>query len=146
MNLISFHRLGNYLYRKGWHKTSSLITNVQFLIFNSYVPAKCQIGYDTKFAYGGIGVVIHEKATIGNRVVIGQGVTIGGRSKSNYLPRIGDDVYIGPGARILGDIEIGFGSIIAPNAVVISDVPCRCIVGGVPAKIIKENIDIDFYI
>lgn len=111
-----------------------------YLLFNSSVPASVKIGRDTKFAYGGIGVVIHARAVIGNNCLIGQNVTIGGKSGWHEVPIIGDNVEISAGARILGPVRIGNNVIIGANAVVVKDVPDNCIVAGIPAKIIKENI------
>ena len=52
-------------------------------------------------------------------------------------PTIGDDVWIGPGARILGDISIGNNSVIGANAVVTKSFPANSVVGGVPARLLK---------
>lgn len=52
---------------------------------------------------------------------------------------IGNNVYIGPGAKIVGEVNIGDNAVIAANAVVVKDVPSFCTVGGVPAKIISHN-------
>lgn len=101
------------------------------------------MGGGTILAYGGVGVVIHKNAVIGKNCVIESNVTIGGRNNLPGVPVIGDNVFIGTGARILGNIHIGSGSIIGANAVVLHDVPERCSVAGVPARILHENIDID---
>lgn len=143
MNLKIFYKLANKLYTLGIPILPRIIYNLQFLIFNSSVPYKCKIGEKTTFAYGGIAVVIHERAIIGKRCVIGQNVTIGGRSKKYEVPVIGDHVYIGAGARILGDVVIGDNVIIGANAVVVNDIPDNSIAAGVPAKVIKNNINID---
>lgn len=114
---------------------------LNFLIFNSSVPPQVKIGKGSRFAYGGIGVVINKRVKIGNNCIIGQGITIGGRGKDRPgQVIIQDNVYIGAGARILGTLTIGEGSIIAPNAVVLKDVPTGCIVAGVPAKVIRQGI------
>ncbi|EHV9685138.1 serine O-acetyltransferase [Vibrio alginolyticus] len=136
-----FYGFGSFCHNHKLTYISKLIEIVQFLLFNSYVPHSSSIGSGTKFAYGCIGVVIHKRAVIGKNCTIGQGITIGGRSKSIGVPWLGDNVYIGAGARILGDLKVGDNVIIAPNSVVISDVPCNCIVGGIPAKILRNNID-----
>lgn len=78
--------------------------------------------------------------------MIGQGVTIGGRSKNPEVPVIKNKVYIAAGARVLGPITIGSNVVVAPNAVVIKDVADNCIVGGIPAKVLKENILYDDYV
>lgn len=70
-------------------------------------------------------------------------MTIGGRNNNPKVPVIGNNVFIGTGAKILGDIHIGNNSIIGANAVVIHDVPDNCSVAGVPAKILHENINIE---
>lgn len=90
-----------------------------------------------------MGVVIHKNAVIGRNCVIESNVTIGGRNNIPAAPVIGDNVFIGTGARILGDVHVGSASIIGANAVVLHDVPERCSVAGVPAKILHENIDIN---
>lgn len=114
-----------------------------YFFFNSSVPASCQMGGGTKLAYGGIGIVIHSRAVIGCNCLIGQNVTIGGKSGWYEVPVIGDNVHISAGARVLGPIRIGNNVIIGANAVVVKDVPDNCIVAGIPAKIIKENISIE---
>jgi serine O-acetyltransferase len=92
------------------------------------------------FAYGGIGVVIHARAVVGRNCIIGQGVTIGGKSGWYEVPVIGDNVEISAGARIIGPIRIGNNVIIGANAVVVKDVPDNCVVAGVPARIIENNM------
>ena len=87
-------------------------------------------------------MVIHARAVIGKNCVIGQCVTIGGRSKHYAVPIIGDNVYIGAGAKILGPVKIGANSVIGAGAVVLNDVPENSIVVGVPAKVIKTNTSV----
>lgn len=69
----------------------------------------------------------------------------GGKSGWYEVPVIGDNVRISAGARILGPVRIGNNVIIGANAVVVKDVPDNCIVAGIPAKIIKENILMEDY-
>ena len=101
------------------------------------ISARMRIGEGLKLPHNGLGVVIHPSVIIGKNVKILQNVTIGGREGSG-LPIIRDNVEIGAGAVILGDIIIGENSKIGANAVVLSDVPADSIAVGVPAKI-KEK-------
>ncbi|MFT9867395.1 serine O-acetyltransferase [Bacillus mobilis] len=107
------------------------------MIYNSSIPYETILGKGTKFGYGGIGVVMHKKAIIGENCLISQQVTIGGRSGLKELPVVGDNVYIGAGAKVLGAIKVGNNVTIGANAVVITDIPDNAVVAGVPAKVIK---------
>ncbi len=140
MNLIKVHRVSHFLYKKKVPILPRVFRFIIFLLYNSDIPSSVVIGKNTLFGHSGIGVVIHQDAVIGDDCIIGQGITIGGRSKNPTVPVIGNKVYIAAGARVLGPIKIGNNVIIAPNAVVIKDVPDNCIVGGIPAKILKEDI------
>lgn len=143
MRLIHFYRLAHFLYKKRVPILPKIIYYIQYILFNSSVPYRCEIGKGTVFGYGGIAVVVHERAVIGERCVVGQNVTIGGKSKQYEVPIIGNHVYIGAGAKILGNVKIGNDVIIGANSVVVKDVPSNSVVAGIPAKIIKSNIDIN---
>lgn len=145
MNLIKLYRVGRFFYRNKIPLLPKFFRFLTFLLYNSDVSPKVKIGKHTVFGHGGIGVVIHDRATIGDHCVIGQGCTIGGRSKHPEVPFIGDHVYIGAGARVLGPVKIGNHVVIAPNAVVLEDVPDHCIVGGIPSKVLKEGIIMEDY-
>lgn len=86
-------------------------------------------------------IIVSSKAIIGENVNISHGVTIGAvnRGAKAGVPTIGNFVYIGPGAKIIGNIKIGDHAAIGANAVVTKDVPENACVGGVPAKIINMN-------
>ena len=84
-----------------------------------------------------MGIVLHREVVIGDNVQINQHVTIGGLVGPG-VPKIGNNVIIGAGAKVLGDITIGSNVSIGANAVVIDDVPAKCTVVGVPAKIVKR--------
>jgi serine O-acetyltransferase len=123
-----------------------MIHALSFVIFNADVPPSVRIGQGTLFGYQAMGTVIHESSVIGKNCLIMQQVTIGGRSHIPCVPVLGDNILVGAGAKILGNVHIGDGSVVGANAVVVHDVPARCVVAGVPAQVIKENIDVSDYI
>ena len=144
MNAINFYRKGNWCYSHHIPLLPQVFKALTYLIFNSVVPYTTIIGKDTKFAYGGIGCVVHGRATIGERVIIGQNTTIGRSLDPEDFPTIGNDVYISAGARVIGNIKVGNNVIIGANAVVNKDVPDNCIVAGVPARVIR-NVDVSVW-
>lgn len=139
ISAIKFYRISNYLFRKKIPIIPNIFQHIIFYLYNSYIPFKAEIGLGSDFGYGGIGVVLHERCKIGNNVMIGTNVTIGGRSGKFDVPVIGNNVYIATGAKVLGAINVGNNVIIGANAVVINDIPDNSVVAGVPARIIKHN-------
>lgn len=137
MNAIGLYKIGHFCYKKNIPIIPFLTKAVIFLLFNSVVPYTAEIGKDSKFAYGCIGCVVHSKAIIGQRVLLGQNSTIGRALDPATVPIIGNDVYVSAGVRIVGNIHIGNNVIIGANAVVNKDVPNNCIIAGVPAKVIR---------
>lgn len=89
----------------------------------------------------GMGVVIGETTIIGDNVTLYQGVTLGGtgKEKGKRHPNIGNNVVIGAGAKILGNISIGDNSYVGANAVVLKDVSPNSTVVGVPGRITKQD-------
>lgn len=139
-NIMLFLKMGNWAYKRGIPFIPSLMKGLIRLIFNSAVDPRMIFGKNLKFSYGGIAVVIHKRAEIGNNVTIGQCVTIGGRSKKKEVPKLGDNVVVSAGSMILGDVIIGNNVVIGANSTVLKDVPDNCVVAGSPARIVKENI------
>ncbi|MDE2028212.1 MAG: serine O-acetyltransferase [Candidatus Omnitrophica bacterium] len=89
----------------------------------------------------GMGVVIGETAIVGDNVLLYQGTTLGGTGKETGKrhPTLGNNVVVGTGAKILGNITIGDNSYIGANAVVIKSVPPNSTVVGVPGRITKQE-------
>lgn len=77
-----------------------------------------------------LGIVIHSGTRIGDDVVIGHQVTLGGRDVTGAAPRVENGVYIGAGAKILGGVRIGRGPTVGANAVITKDVPAGATVVG----------------
>lgn len=106
----------------------------------------CMINPDTEIGPGfyighGLCTIVGRDCVIGANVNISQGVTLGAVIRGNKVgrPIIGNNVYIGAGAKVLGKITIGNNVAIGANAVVIKDVPDNAVVGGVPAKVLNFN-------
>jgi len=78
---------------------------------------------------------------VGEYVLINQGVTLGGTGKESGKrhPTLGDNVVIGAGAKVLGNIEIGSNSRIGAGSVVIKSVPPDCTVVGIPGRIVHRH-------
>lgn len=103
------------------------------------LPCETQIGRRLRIEHFG-GIVVSGDATLGDDVVLRQGVTIGlRRTKVRGAPHIGNRVDIGAGAKILGDIRIGDDAVIGANAVVLCDVPAGALAVGVPARIVVRG-------
>jgi serine O-acetyltransferase len=98
----------------------------------------CRIGDGFQIIHAG-NIRIHPKTVIGRRCGVMPDVTLGETLGRDGAPTIGDDVYIGPGARILGPVHIGDGALIAANSLVITDVPAGATAMGVPARVMPQG-------
>ena len=87
------------------------------------------------------GIVVNEGVVIGDNCNISQGVTLGQQNRGARAgcPVIGNNVYIAPGAKIIGRVQVGDHAAIGANAVVVNDVAPHTTVGGVPARPISDN-------
>ena len=111
------------------------------------IPTSTSIGEGLYIGHFGT-VVINAKAVIGKNCNLAHGVTIGqaNRGKNKGVPQIGDNVWIGTGAVIVGSISIGNNVLIAPNAYVNIDVPENSIALGNPCKLIARENPTEGYI
>jgi serine O-acetyltransferase len=141
LNATEVHRFGHWCLNKRIPILPRVCGFINRRWNQCILDSRTILGQNVVLAHSGMGICIHWYSKIGDNVRIAQFVTIGGRSRHKSTPVIEDNVYIGPGAMVLGAITIGKGSIVGANAVVINDVPPNCIVAGVPAKIIKHDID-----
>jgi serine O-acetyltransferase len=138
--VIINYRIGNFFYRVRIPIIPQLINYFNRIIFGVWIPCSAKIGKKFILGYGGLGVVIHNRVVIGNNCHIDQQVTIGGTSKKDKVPILGNNVYVGAGAKIIGPIKIGDNVVVGANAVVTKDIPSGSLVVGIPAKIIKSNV------
>jgi len=84
------------------------------------------------------GIVVHAAVVIGDRCTLFQNVTIGETTTRPGVPVLGNDVVVGAGAAILGDVSIGNGAHVGANAVVVENVPAGSVVVGIPAHVVSD--------
>ncbi len=108
--------------------------------FGISISHQVKIGSGLYFGHFG-GIIVHPRTIIGKNCNIQQGVTLGevNRGKNKGVPIIGDNVYIGPGAKVIGAIKVGNNVAIGSNCVVTKDVEDNAVVVGVPGKTISYN-------
>jgi serine O-acetyltransferase len=114
------------------------------MIFNKLnaMLGNCIIGRGADFGPGLVlihstGVVINGRVRGGSNVYIEHQVTIGAERRTN--PVLGSDVFIGAGAKIIGQVHVGNGSRVGANAVVVRDVPAHSTVVGIPARVVRHH-------
>jgi len=133
------YKCANSLHKMKVPVLPRIIFYVVRIVFGGHVPYTATIGSGTSFGCGGLGVVLHPDTVIGKNCMIAQNVTIGGRSNFPEVPKLGTNVFVGTGAKILGPVTIGDNVKIGANAVVIRDIPSNSTVVGIPARIIKRK-------
>ncbi|MFA6078879.1 MAG: serine O-acetyltransferase [Candidatus Omnitrophota bacterium] len=135
-----FYRISHVLLKTGMPFFPRWISQLGRFFTGIEIHPGATIGNEL-FIDHGMGVVIGETAIIGDGVTIYQGVTLGGTGKERGKrhPTIGNNVVVGAGAKVLGNITVGDNSYIGSNAVVIKDVPPNSTVVGVPGRITKQD-------
>ncbi len=139
LHAIVFHRINHRLWLWRVPILPRLLSQVARLLTGIEIHPGAMIGRGL-FIDHGMGVVIGETTVIGDDVTLFQGATLGGTGKERGKrhPTIEDRVVVGAGAKILGNITIGSGSLIGANAVLIRNVPSNSTVVGVPGRVVRE--------
>lgn len=108
--------------------------------FGISIPFETTVGSGFYIGHFG-GIVVNEKSVIGRNCNISHGVTLGesNRGEKKGCPVLGDNVYIGPGAKIVGAVRIGNDVAIGANCVVTKDIPDHAVVVGIPGRVISEE-------
>ncbi len=140
-----FHRLSHTLFR--WHipVLPRFMSHVNRFLTGIEIHPGARIG-EGVFIDHGMGVVIGETAEIGDGVILHQGITLGGtsRQRTKRHPTLGDNVVVGVGAQLIGNITIGDNSKVGAGSVVVTSVPANATVIGVPGRVVAiRNPDSD---
>jgi len=137
---ILLHRITHFLYKLRIPVIPRLLSFINRFLTGIEIHPAAKIGPGF-FIDHGMGVVIGETTEIGENVTLYQGVTLGGTGKDTGKrhPTIGNNVVIGAGAKILGNIRIGNNVKIGANSVVIKDVPDDSTVVGVPGIVVRQK-------
>ncbi|MFC1709202.1 serine O-acetyltransferase EpsC [Candidatus Omnitrophota bacterium] len=140
LHSVIFYRISSFLHKLKIPFFPRAIAQFAKFLTGIEIHPGARIGSGL-FIDHGMGVIIGETSIIGNNVILFQGVTLGGTGKETGKrhPTIGNDVVIGAGAKVLGNITIGDNSYVGANAVVIKDVPHNSTVVGVPGRITKQD-------
>ena len=135
-----YHKLSKFFYKKKLYFLARYISERGKRRTGIEIHPGATIG-NNLFIDHGMGVVIGETAIIGDDVTIYHGVTLGGtgKEKGKRHPTIGNNVLIGTGAKVLGNITIGNNAKIGANAVILKDVAPYTTVVGVPGKLVKRS-------
>ncbi len=141
---VFLYRLSHLFYVSNCRYCAKAVSLVNFVLFGLEIATQCEIGPGLYLPHT-VGTVIGA-SRIGRNAVIYHQVTIGAKKMdvgftAALRPAIGDNVVIGSGAKVLGEILVGDNVIIGANAVVTKSVPCNVVMGGIPAKILKYRTD-----
>jgi serine O-acetyltransferase len=142
---VLIHRLAHGIYKRGWFTLARVISQFSRAMTGIEIHPGATIGRRF-FIDHGMGIVIGETSEIGDDVLMYQGVTLGGTGKEagKRHPTIGNEVVIGTGAKILGNIRVGDHVKVGAGSVVVRSVPSHSTVVGVPGRVVGDaNADLD---
>ena len=144
---ILLHRVAHRLHVAGFPLLARILSQFNRTVTGIEIHPGAAIGRRC-FIDHGMGVVIGETTEIGDDVLLYQGVTLGGtgKEKGKRHPTIGNNVVIGTGAKILGNITIGAHTKIGAGSVVIRSVPDYSTVVGVPGRVVRQRVDTGDYL
>jgi serine O-acetyltransferase len=135
---ILMHRLAHRLYRWGMPLFPRILSQISRFFTGIEIHPGATIGCRF-FIDHGSGVVIGETTEIGDDVLLYQGVTLGGtgNERGKRHPTLGNNVVVGTGAKVLGNIHIGDNEKIGAGSVVVHSVPDHSTVVGVPGRVVR---------
>jgi serine O-acetyltransferase len=139
---IVLHRLAHRLYRAGCPLVPRVISQISRFFTGIEIHPGATIGRRF-FIDHGMGVVIGETTEIGDDCLLYQGVTLGGtgNEKGKRHPTLGNNVVVGTGAKVLGNIRIGDSVKVGAGSVVVHPVPDHSTVVGIPGKVVRTRAE-----
>jgi serine O-acetyltransferase len=140
LHAIWMYRVNHWLWLHGMRLAARWLSQVARFLTGIEIHPGAQIGHRL-FIDHGMAVVIGETAIVGDDVTLYQGVTLGGtgKEKGKRHPTLGNNVVVGGGAKILGNITVGENCRVGAGSVVLRDVPDNSTVVGVPGHIVFQN-------
>ena len=140
LHALAFYRVAHAFYQMKMPFIARVISQSARWMTGIEIHPGAKIGKGF-FIDHGMGVVIGETSVIGRNVTLFQGVTLGGtgKVKGKRHPTLGNNVVVGAGAKVLGNIHIGDNVQVGANAVVVRDVPANSTVVGVPGRITSRE-------
>src|ERR1700689_1649688 len=142
---VLIHRVAHGIYKRGWFTLARVTSQFARAMTGIEIHPGAKIGRRF-FIDHGMGIVIGETSEIGDDVVMYQNVTLGGTGKEagKRHPTIGNEVVIGTGAKILGNIRVGDHVKVGAGSVIVRSVPDHSTVVGVPGRVVGDaNADLD---
>jgi serine O-acetyltransferase len=144
------YRIAHYFYVNR-QKMALRLFNLYY--FNLQTRYCCELPYETEigpgFYFGHVfGAIVNAQSRFGKNVNMSHGVTLGkiAQGPRAGAPVVGDNVYIAPGAKIIGGIHLGKGTAVGANAVVTKDTPENAVVVGIPGEVISLKGSGDYVI
>lgn len=136
---LQAYRIGHWLWRQGRRDLAYFVQMRVSEVFGVDIHPAARMGRGIMIDHAH-SIVIGETAVVGDNVSMLHSVTLGGTGKEDgdRHPKIGNGVLIGAGAKVLGNISVGYCSRIAAGSVVLHDIPPMKTVAGVPARIVGE--------
>jgi serine O-acetyltransferase len=140
LHAILGHRVAHWLWMKNWKLSARILSQLVRFFTGIEIHPAAKIGVGLVIDHG-MGVVIGETAEIGDNCLLYQGATLGGtgKEKGKRHPTLGNNVEVGAGAKILGNIKIGSNVKIGANAVVLKNVLDDSTTVGVLDRIVGKN-------
>jgi serine O-acetyltransferase len=140
LHAVWLHHMGHWLWRHGLRFLARYVSQISRFFTGIEIHPGAEIGRRL-FIDHGMGTVIGETAVVGDDVTLYQGVTLGGtgKEKGKRHPTLGNNIAVGSGAKLLGNITIGDNCRVGAGSVVLRSVPANSTIVGVPGHIVLRD-------